>query len=189
MGDKEIKNFSSKQIKSFIKLCKNLQKKYSIKKENFLGHADIAKLLLESGARLCAAAHTGDTALHMAVQNKRLNIVMLLLAHNAHVDVLDCESNAPLFECAWHDCVEIAQYLIQNGACVLAENNHGQTPLHYAVERDHLGMAALLTRHGALIDVCDKNGRSPLAIAEQTGQSDMVALLQKSTVAPVSLKP
>ena len=37
-------NFSSKQIKSFIKLCKNLQKKYSIKKENFLGHADIAPL-------------------------------------------------------------------------------------------------------------------------------------------------
>ena len=37
-------NFSSKQIKSFIKLCKNLQKKYSIKKENFLGHSDIAPL-------------------------------------------------------------------------------------------------------------------------------------------------
>ena len=37
-------NFSSKQIKSLIKLCKNLQKKYFIKKENFLGHADIAPL-------------------------------------------------------------------------------------------------------------------------------------------------
>jgi len=37
-------NFSEKQIKSLIKLCKNLKTKYSIKKENFLGHSDIAPL-------------------------------------------------------------------------------------------------------------------------------------------------
>jgi len=37
-------NFSKKQIISLIKLCKNLKKKYSIKKENILGHSDIAPL-------------------------------------------------------------------------------------------------------------------------------------------------
>ena len=37
-------NYSSKQIKSLINLCKNLKKKYSIKTENFLGHSDIAPL-------------------------------------------------------------------------------------------------------------------------------------------------
>jgi len=37
-------NFSSNQIKSLIKLCKNLKKKYLIKKEDFLGHSDIAPL-------------------------------------------------------------------------------------------------------------------------------------------------
>jgi N-acetylmuramoyl-L-alanine amidase len=37
-------SFSAKQINSLIKLCKNLKKKYSIKKENFLGHSDIAPL-------------------------------------------------------------------------------------------------------------------------------------------------
>ena len=37
-------NFSLKQVKSLIKLCKNLKKKYSIKKEGFLGHSDIAPL-------------------------------------------------------------------------------------------------------------------------------------------------
>ena len=37
-------NFSPKQIKSLIRLCKNLKKKYFIKKENFLGHSDIAPL-------------------------------------------------------------------------------------------------------------------------------------------------
>ena len=35
-------NFSNLQIKSLIKLCKILKKKYTIKKENFLGHSDIA---------------------------------------------------------------------------------------------------------------------------------------------------
>ena len=37
-------SFSNRQIKSLIQLCKTLKKKYSIKKENFLGHSDIAPL-------------------------------------------------------------------------------------------------------------------------------------------------
>ena len=37
-------NFSNKQIASLIWLCIKLKKKYSIKKENFLGHSDIAPL-------------------------------------------------------------------------------------------------------------------------------------------------
>ena len=36
--------FRNNQIKNLIKLCLNLKKKYSIKKENFLGHSDIAPL-------------------------------------------------------------------------------------------------------------------------------------------------
>jgi len=37
-------NFSKNQITSLINLCKFLKKKYMIKKENFLGHSDIAPL-------------------------------------------------------------------------------------------------------------------------------------------------
>ena len=37
-------NFSNIQITSLINLCKNLKKKYLIKKENFLGHSDISPL-------------------------------------------------------------------------------------------------------------------------------------------------
>ena len=35
-------SYQKRQIKSLIRLCKLLQKKYSIKKENFLGHSDIS---------------------------------------------------------------------------------------------------------------------------------------------------
>ena len=37
-------DFSNPQIKSLIGLCKILKKKYALKKENFLGHSDIAPL-------------------------------------------------------------------------------------------------------------------------------------------------
>ena len=37
-------NFTVIQIKSLIKLCKLLKRKYKIKTENFLGHSDIAPL-------------------------------------------------------------------------------------------------------------------------------------------------
>ena len=37
-------NFTDIQIINLIKLCRNLKKKYLLKKENFLGHSDIAPL-------------------------------------------------------------------------------------------------------------------------------------------------
>ena len=37
-------NFTQIQIRNLLKLCKYLKKKYRIKKENFLGHSDIAPL-------------------------------------------------------------------------------------------------------------------------------------------------
>jgi len=40
-------NYSNRQIKSLIKLCKILKKKYFISKDNFLGHSDIAPLRKE----------------------------------------------------------------------------------------------------------------------------------------------
>ena len=38
------KHFNTKQVKSIIKLSKTLKKRYKIKKENILGHSDIAPL-------------------------------------------------------------------------------------------------------------------------------------------------
>ena len=37
-------DYTKNQINSLLKLCKDLKKKYFIKKENFLGHSDIAPL-------------------------------------------------------------------------------------------------------------------------------------------------
>ena len=37
-------NFSNNQIKSLVALCNKLKKQYNLKKENFLGHSDIAPL-------------------------------------------------------------------------------------------------------------------------------------------------
>jgi len=37
-------NFKKKQLSSLIKICKNLIKKYKIKKKNIVGHSDIAPL-------------------------------------------------------------------------------------------------------------------------------------------------
>ena len=42
--DYKYKKFNQRQLTSIIKLSKNLKKKYKIKKENILGHSDIAPL-------------------------------------------------------------------------------------------------------------------------------------------------
>ena len=46
-------NFNRKQIKSIINLSKNLKKKYKIKKENILGHSDVAPLRKKDPGEKC----------------------------------------------------------------------------------------------------------------------------------------
>ena len=66
--------FSKQQIKSLIKLCKKLKKKYSIKKENFLGHSDIAPLRKIDPGEKFPWKELSNNNLGKWYNNKNLNI-------------------------------------------------------------------------------------------------------------------
>ncbi len=66
--------FSNQQIKSLIKLCKKLKKKYLIKKENFLGHSDIAPLRKIDPGEKFPWKELSNNNLGKWYNNKNLNI-------------------------------------------------------------------------------------------------------------------
>lgn len=63
--------------------------------------------------------------------------------------------------------IEVARFLLENGAEVNAQDRGGLIALHNASSYGHLEIAALLIEHGASVNQPDKWGFTPLHEAAQ----------------------
>lgn len=75
-----------------------------------------------------------------------------------------------LHRAAAYNQLEVAKFLISEGARVDATDNRGQIPLHNAAEFGHIDMIDILVEAGSDINMKDLNGYTPLhvATADQT---------------------
>ena len=73
--------------------------------------------------------------------------------------------------------VELARFLLDNGAAVDRANKNGQTPLYTACVKGHVDAARLLLERGAAVDQANKNGATPLWISCWKGHVDAARLL------------
>lgn len=73
--------------------------------------------------------------------------------------------------------MEVAEYLLENGADVNAQDKGGLIPLHNASSYGHLDIAALLIKYNTVVNATDKWGFTPLHEAAQKGRSQLCALL------------
>ncbi len=78
---------------------------------------------------------------------------------------------------AGYNNLEVAEYLLENGADVNAQDKGGLIPLHNASSYGHLDIAALLIRHSTVVNATDKWGFTPLHEAAQKGRTQLCALL------------
>lgn len=84
------------------------------------------------------------TALHYAVHNQHLEVVILLLAAGANVNALTKRDWTALHFAARKGNCAIAVVLLQAGALTLNQNHKNETPLITAIENNHQDMACLL---------------------------------------------
>lgn len=113
------------------------------------GLPDMARLLLEEGAKIEATDHFGNTPLHLAVRYP--DLVRLLLENGAKVNARNAFGHTPL-----HLAVEdrrVVEILLAAGAAVNAKNGFDKTPLDYAMRQGtspySLSIVELLIRAGA----------------------------------------
>jgi len=71
----------------------------------------------------------------------------------------------------------LAEYLLEQGADVNAQDKGGLIPLHNASSYGHLDIAALLIRYHTIVNATDKWGFTPLHEAAQKGRTQLCALL------------
>lgn len=81
------------------------------------------------------------------------------------------------FFSAGYNNLEVAEYLLEHGADVNAQDKGGLIPLHNASSYGHLDIAALLIKHNTVVNATDKWGFTPLHEAAQKSRTQLCSIL------------
>ena len=154
----------------------------SITTASWHGNIEVVKQHLAAGTDLNAKDMHGNASLHHAAERGHKEIVELLIANDADVNVK--EKNTPIHKAAMNGHKDIAELLIANGADVNAKsfdnnqllrtmalgmypawaekNSAGLTPLHLVKTKE---IAKLLITKGADVNAQNAVGNTPLNFA------------------------
>jgi uncharacterized protein len=141
------------------------------------GTDDIAKLLLERGAKVNMKDGDGSTALNDAVDRGHLSMVDLLLAAKADPNTVNKYMQSPLSNAIAAGNAEIAEALLKAKAKSELPGL-ALTPMMFAAFAGHGDLIRLLVRYGADVNYAMKeSGQSALTSAITAGKPEMVKLL------------
>jgi ankyrin repeat protein len=125
--------------------------------------ADV-KDLLNKGESL-DAKQNGQTALHIAAMNGKVDILTVLIARGAKVDVQDDQGITPLMLAAKDGRVEAIQALIAQGAKITVQDKLGENALHIAAAHGKKDAVAALLDRGADVRATTNTGLNALVFA------------------------
>ncbi|HEY0548683.1 MAG TPA: ankyrin repeat domain-containing protein, partial [Verrucomicrobiae bacterium] len=112
---------------------------------------------------------------------QQLQMVQLLVAHRAEVNVRNRAGATPLSEAARVGNEPVVNVLLRAGADPNGiESATSVTPLHLAAARGHAAIAEALLRHRAAVNAADARGETPLCYALREGHTNAVALLRRA---------
>uniref|UniRef100_A0AAQ4R8E8 Poly [ADP-ribose] polymerase n=1 Tax=Gasterosteus aculeatus aculeatus TaxID=481459 RepID=A0AAQ4R8E8_GASAC len=162
------------------------------------GKYEICKLLLKHGADPSKKNRDGNQPLDM-VKDGDTDIQDLLRGDAALLDAakkgclarvqklcspenINCRdtqgrNSTPLHLAAGYNNLEVAEYLLEHGADVNAQDKGGLIPLHNAASYGHVDIAALLIKYNTCVNATDKWAFTPLHEAAQKGRTQLCALL------------
>lgn len=129
--------------------------------------ADWVWLMLKRGEDIEGRDEKGQTALHVACTQERLEIVNFLLEQGADIEARNNDGQTPLHVAK---NAEAVRYLCAAGADANARDNEKLTPLHTITQNDLSDCNAAvetLLKHHADVSARDSRGRTPLHLACQ----------------------
>ena len=122
----------------------------------------------------------GSTPLHLAITEKKLELVKKLLKKGAHLENKDDDGYTPLLKAVRDNAPEdIIDVLLEHGANVQVVVDR-KTALHFAAQRGKENLMKRMIKSGLSVDVQDKDGWRPLHAAAHYGSKDAVVLLAES---------
>ncbi|CAB1352235.1 unnamed protein product [Coregonus sp. 'balchen'] len=120
----------------------------------------------------------GDAALLDAAKKGCLARVQKLCSpENINCRDTQGRNSTPLHLAAGYNNLEVAEYLLEHGADVNAQDKGGLIPLHNAASYGHVDIAALLIKYNTCVNATDKWAFTPLHEAAQKGRTQLALLI------------
>lgn len=160
--------------------CNSLRQPLHIAAE--IGHSEVSRILIDSGAEVSAVDMDMSTPLHLASLKGHEAVVRLLLENGAEVRTADKDHHTPLHLAANEGHRPVVRLLLENGAQVSSVDRNNQTPLHLAAWNGSEGVFKLLIEKGADISAVDDKMWTPLHSATVNGSEAVVRLLLEKDV-------
>ena len=143
---------------------------------------DVARVLLSRRLDLLNMKNLqGETALSLAAEKEKINMVEYLLSMNADPQIKDCFLKTPLHHNAGTGNESIARLLIDAGSNIEGRARGGVTPFYVAVMASHLKIAQLmLSENDKALNMKESNENTPLMQAVINEDEKMVSFLLQS---------
>lgn len=158
----------------------------------YSGSSEAAELLIEAGADVFDEDLSRTTALHTAAENGHAEVVKLLIAKNAKMDVTDDRGCTPLYKACGAKSDDAALYMIEYAGETLDQAaKTGKTPLRKAAARGHRKIVEAIfekcNHDASVLTSKDTKERTPLHAAAQYARKDVVEYLLEQGV-PVMIE-
>lgn len=151
-------------------------------------HTKMVGLLTLHHAEVNVISHLellkGDTPLTIAVRNKNLEIVKMLISNGADVTVKNNYEETALKIAIKNRDIEIVKILIEAGVDLNKEDSWGSDALQYAIdhikdeyENDDLELVKLLVMNGSNLNKQYKNGDYPVKLSLRKGHTKIAEWL------------
>lgn len=138
-------------------------------------------LLQKKDADINYTHEDGWNLIHSAVEASHLQMVKLLIEHEARVNVMDNDQTTPLLLGVQNMNLDMVRLLVESGADVHISNSSGWSPVHQAAESCSVEIIRLLLERGANVNQADNRMWTPLmvAIAERGEDATYAELLSQ----------
>jgi len=145
---------------------------------------EILQLLLEYGldANLqdTQGYNNGETLLHFVIGLKNLDLVKLLIKHDALINLQNNNKETPLIKAVNRKDVEIVNYLLEKDAEPDVLTSSNLTALHISSFQNLVEITKLLIRYNADVNIGDNQGLTPLVYAISKNNVDIIKILLPS---------
>ncbi|XP_034937894.1 ankyrin-1-like [Chelonus insularis] len=146
--------------------------------------------LLENHANPNVRDREGQTVLHFICSSESettLQIIQLLLKHNADIEAVDAKGWTPLSDACYNGNDKTVKFLLEKHANPNVRDREGQTALHSicsSKSNSTRQIIQLLLKHNADIEAVDAKGWTPLFEACRTGNIEAAKVLLENHANP-----
>ncbi|XP_019749347.1 ankyrin repeat and SAM domain-containing protein 3 isoform X2 [Hippocampus comes] len=145
---------------------------------SYIGHDNIANLLLEVGVNVNATTAKGQTPLMLAASCGNESIAYFLLHQGAELEVKDRRGWTALFHCTSAGHQQMVKFLLDNNADAnVREPGSGFTPLMEAAASGHEIIVQYLLDHKVKADERNAKGETARALAMLYGYTKIASLI------------